>query len=236
MARDLKKVDEDLKILEDNTRTRNTQVDTSISGIRTTLGTHTTNITGINTKLGTQATDITKLQQSYKGLRTTHSGISTSLSLMSNSIAAHTNGLTGLAASLTLLTVGLSIFKVDEKGITILGATREFPWKKKIDELQKKIESQTQTTDREKKERRDKLIDDNYQYIDNLKETEQTVVKLKQRIEVARNAADTERSRLEADPRMRTDRGIDAPVPVVRGVASEVTVLRRALQELTAAF
>ncbi|MFF3498592.1 hypothetical protein [Streptomyces sp. NPDC003247] len=229
MGRDLKEVDEALTTLK-------TDTETSISGIKTTLGTHTTDIAGINTKLGKQATDITKLQQSYKGLRTTHSGISTSLSWMSNSIAAHTNGLTGLAASLTLLTVGLSIFKVDEKGITILGATREFPWKKKIDDLQKKIESQTQKTDREKKEKRDKLIDDNYQYIDNLKETEQTVQKLKQRIEAARQAADQERTRMTSNPRMRTDAGIDVARPIVRGVASDVRVLRSALLELTAAF
>ncbi|MFH0180772.1 hypothetical protein ACIA6D_45035 [Streptomyces cacaoi] len=229
MGRDLKEVDEALKTLKSDT-------ETSFAGIRTTLGTHTTDISGINTKLGTQSKDIVKLQQSYKGLRTTHSGISTSLSWMSNSIAAHTNGLTGLAASLTLLTVGLSIFKVDEKGITILGATREFPWKKKIDELQKKIESRTQESDRVKKETRDKLIDDNFQHIEKLKETEQTVEKLKQRLEVVRDAADAERRRLEANPRMRTDRGIDDPVPLVRGVASEVTVLRRALRELTAAL
>ncbi|MFD9393377.1 hypothetical protein ACFWBB_22435 [Streptomyces sp. NPDC060000] len=229
MGRDLKEVDEALKALKSDT-------ETSFAGIRTTLGTHTTDISGINTKLGTQSKDIVKLQQSYKGLRTTHSGISTSLSWMSNSIATHTNGLTGLAASLTLLTVGLSIFKVDEKGITILGATREFPWKKKIDELQKKIESRTQGSDRVKKETRDKLIDDNFQHIEKLKETEQTVEKLKQRLEVVRNAADAERRRLEANPRMRTDRGIDDPVPLVRGVASEVTVLRRALRELTAAL
>ncbi|MFE6828032.1 hypothetical protein [Streptomyces sp. NPDC057690] len=231
MGRDLKKIDEDLKNLEDNTTT-------SIAGINTKLGVHTTDIAGINTKLGTHTTDITKLQQSYKGLRTTHSGISTSLSWMSNSIAAHTNGITGLAASLTLLTVGLSIFKIDEKGITFLGATREFPWKKHIDELQKwrLMESQAQKESREKKERREKVVDDNFQHIEKLKETEQTVEKLKQRLLVVRDAADAERRRLEADPRMRTDRGIDHSVPLVRGVASEVTVLRRALRELTAAL
>jgi len=125
---------------------------------------------------------------------------------------------------------------VDEKGITILGATREFPWKKKIDELQKKIESQAQKADREKKEKRDKLIDDNYQYIDKLKDTHETVQKLKQRIDAARAAADSERTRLSGDPRMRTNDGIDANRPIVRGVASDVMVLRSALLQLTAAL
>ncbi|MEU9310089.1 hypothetical protein [Streptomyces sp. NPDC048256] len=231
MGRDLKKIDEDLKDLEDNTTT-------SIAGINTKLGVHATDISGINTKLGTHTTDITKLQQSYKGLRTTHSGISTSLSLMSNSIAAHTNGLTGLAASLTLLTVGLSIFKIDEKGITFLGATREFPWKKQIDELQKwrLMESRTQKEAREKKERREKVVDDNYQYIDKLAETHQLVRTIKDRLNAARDASARMSSQLATDPRNRTDRGIDANIPIVKGVASDVKALRSALQELTAVF
>ncbi|MFD9906373.1 hypothetical protein [Streptomyces sp. NPDC059063] len=173
--------------------------------------------------------DVKKLKQSFKGLRTTQSGIS-------NTLAWSSHTATAASASVAALTVGLSLFKVDEKGITILGATREFPWKKKIDKLQEKIESREQRQSREQDERYKSLLKRRESHIERLNETEADVRRIKDGLRRAALAAERERDRLQADPRNRTDRGIDATRPIVRGVTSDVRVLRSAVTALTDAF
>lgn len=59
--------------------------------------------------------------------------------------ALDTKTVTAIALSATAtLALSITLFKVDEKGITILGATRDMPWKKMTDAIQKKIESKDQ--------------------------------------------------------------------------------------------
>ncbi|WP_225847917.1 hypothetical protein [Streptomyces sp. HPF1205] len=56
--------------------------------------------------------------------------------------AITTRTVTAIAASATAtLAVSITLFKIDEKGITILGVTREMPWKKAFDKLQKLVDS-----------------------------------------------------------------------------------------------
>ncbi|WP_175409944.1 hypothetical protein [Streptomyces sp. TRM64462] len=228
MARKLGQVDRDLAKLEDDFKDH---VTPAISSLTDTSSRH-------SEKLRTHSTDIEGLRTTFKALRTTQSGISNTFAGISNTVAGLTGGLTGLALSLTALTVGISVFKVDEKGITILGATREFGWKKKIDTLQKKIESAAQKEDREKKEKRDKLVDDNHDYIKNLKDTQRDVDRIKS---VLRTAGQSMQSQRDAEARRPgpTPRGVDTTNPLgptARGVAAEVRVLRSAVNELATAF
>ncbi|MEV0442663.1 hypothetical protein AB0I84_08700 [Streptomyces spectabilis] len=176
---------------------------------------------------------IEKLQAGFKSMRTAQSGISNTFAGISNTVTALSTSVAALTLSIG---VGISLFKVDEKGITIFGATREFPWKRQIENLQKRIESQAQRTERENSEARNALIDNNRRYIERLSETEADVRTIKDRLRRAALAAEHERSRLQADPSNRTDRGIDAARPIVRGVTSDVRVLRSAVDVLTEAF
>ncbi|WP_405817220.1 hypothetical protein OG241_22025 [Streptomyces sp. NBC_01390] len=198
MPRDLTQLDTELTSLQTSTLQNTARIDASISSIQ---------------QKNTEEFD--KLNKTYKDIRTSQSGISNSFAWMTNSITLHTNSLVGLAASFTLLSVGLSIFKVDEKGITILGATREFPWKKQIDKLQKIVESKDQKTARAETD-----------------EIKKTVAEIKRRLTKIGEAS-TER---QTDPTKRTERGIDTPRPLVKGVVADVKILRAALDELSAAF
>lgn len=190
------------------------------------------------TDIDSARTDITKLKSSYRSLRTTQSGLSNTFAGVSNTIAAMTGGLTGIAASITALTIGVSAFKIDEKGLTILGATRE--WKLSqgiIARIQKKIESEHQKAARKTKEENEKLLEDHKDHIERIKDIDQDVQKIKAAIRRAGSAAQQEQERLRANPQNRTGQGIDhRSRPLVRGVASDVRVLRSAVTELTAAF
>ncbi|MEU0298817.1 hypothetical protein ABZ252_04990 [Streptomyces sp. NPDC006175] len=190
------------------------------------------------TDIGTHSADITKLKDSYRSLRTTQSGLSNTFAGISNTVAGITGGLTGVAASLTALTIGVSAIKLDEKGLTVLGATREWKFSQGfISRIQKRIESEHQKAARKTKEENEKLLEDHKEYIEKIKDIDQDVQKIKNAIRRAGSAAQQEQDRLNASPSNRTDRGIDhRSRPLVRGVASDVKVLRSAVTELTAAF
>jgi hypothetical protein len=146
----------------------------------------TRNLAELDSALKETDKDITQLKE--KIARTAKS--------MSNTQTGFSTAFTALTGSLVALTLGISLFKIDEKGITILGATRDWPWKKKIDELQKKIESATQKEDRRKKAERDELIDTNRTYIEKLRTYEETfytkshATHLSDRIDTAKRSAD----------------------------------------------
>ncbi|MEV7880368.1 hypothetical protein IFE09_21585 [Streptomyces microflavus] len=164
-----------------------------------------------------------------------HSTTINHISLTMSNISGTTSWLSGTAAAATAsvaaLTVGISLFKVDEKGITILGATREFKWTNKlIEKWQKKFESKKQKEDRQKKADAEALVERLRRDVDRIKDA----------VRNAGTATQTQRS-LEANRSTRagqggTVRGVDTPAPTVRGVASDVRVLRSAVTELAAAF
>lgn len=91
----------------------------------------------------------------FKDQRKTGSWVSATIAAVSFSIGA-----------------GLTPFKVDEKGITIFGVTREMPWKKLVDLLQKKLPLANS------KDQKDKRILD-----EKLKDVPENLTKLTEKVE-----------------------------------------------------
>ncbi|MEU9447279.1 hypothetical protein [Streptomyces sp. NPDC048277] len=175
-----------------------------------------------------------KLARTAKSTTNAQTGFSTALT-----------ALTGTVTALTLWSAGISLLKIDEKGITFLGATREWPWKKKIDELQKWFESSTQKADRRKKEAREELIDENRTYIENLKNYEERyyqkshAVHLSDRIETAKRSADRangEIARLRTQLRSVAAAGTPNTVAANLSAKRDVTDLRSSVTALSQAL
>lgn len=177
----------------------------------------------LSDRLDTSESDIKKLKETAKPKSVSVTGLTATAAAISASAAA------SIAAS-------ISLFKIDEKGITILGATREFKWlNAQITKLQKKIENEEQKN----KRNRDEAVKDNIEDIKRLGIMRGDIEELKTRMSraaAASRAALDESRRLAADPRNRTDRGIHANRPLVQGVASDVKALERAVSVLSAAF
>ncbi|GLF97545.1 hypothetical protein [Streptomyces yaizuensis] len=78
-------------------------------------------------------------------------------------LSATGTALAATATALTVLTIGISLFKVDERGITILGATRKWDftgWRKTFfDWLDKKMQNETQKREAHRQERRNRLVE-----------------------------------------------------------------------------
>ncbi|MEB8344079.1 hypothetical protein [Streptomyces endophyticus] len=169
--------------------------------------------------LKTHTADIKKLKETTKAKSLT-------ATIVTASAAAATASATGLAAS-------ISLFKVDEKGITILGATREFKWiNNQISRLQKRIENSEQRD----KRARDEIVKSHIRDIEKIPRIEADVNALRRRLSRAAQAASqasiNSRRTLAADPDNRTNQGVHSSRPVVRGVASDVKSLEQAISAL----
>ncbi|MFI8312442.1 hypothetical protein ACIGBK_17660 [Streptomyces microflavus] len=245
MGRNLTEVDSALATLESKFDTQAEETKNpfrdfrhSISGISETVNTISKTVNDISiTHNGVSKTVNGYSETINKHSKTIndHSTTINHISLTMSNISGTTSWLSGTAAAATAsvaaLTVGISLFKVDEKGITILGATREFKWTNKlIEKWQKKFESKKQKEDRQKKADAEALVERLRRDVDRIKDA----------VRNAGTATQTQRS-LEANRSTRagqggTVRGVDTPAPTVRGVASDVRVLRSAVTELAAAF
>jgi len=198
----------------------------------------TRNLAELDSALKDTDEDIAKLKEKLartaKSMSNAQTGFSTAFT-----------ALTGSVTALTLWSVGISLFKMDEKGITILGATREWPWKKKIDELQKKIESALQKEDRRKKAERDELIDTNRTYIERLRTYEETfytkshAAHLSERVDTAKRSADRanrEIAGLRGQLRSAAAAGMPNAVPPNMSAKRDVTDLRTSVTALNQAL
>ncbi|MEE1751734.1 hypothetical protein [Streptomyces sp. SP18CS02] len=226
MARDTAQLDRDLGIAEG-----------AIKSFRTTIASH-------GGTLATHGSDIATLKESYKEDRRTLSGNSTSIAGLSRTISdlsisqSKLSGtLTGVGATvtgLTLATIGISLFKVDEKGITILGATREFKWTNTwIDKWQKVFESRTQKAKRREKEQDDAILENLRRDMDKIKEALRGAARAGQATQAQRQR---EADRVAGLPAHRLPRGVDNASPTIKGVASDLRVLRSTVDALATAF
>ncbi|WP_256107212.1 hypothetical protein [Streptomyces sp. ODS05-4] len=167
-----------------------------------------------------------------------HSVTLNDLSVTMSRISATTAWLSGTAtlatASVAALTVSLSLFKLDEKGITILGVTREFKWSKKLhDWIRKHLEDRIENSDQKAKRNQEtddkKKLDQLYKDVD----------KIKLALSSARNAMDAQRGVERTRFNGPNQRGLDTTHglgPTVRGVASDVRLLRSAVDQLAIAI
>lgn len=166
---------------------------------------------------------------------------------------------TAIAASATAaLGLSITLFKVDEKGITILGATKEMPWKKWSDALQKKIENSQQEAKRLNDEKLKTLpaevttletkVDDNKTHLetqitakvgDAKRELEAQINPLKTRVaeiegKLVRVGTAVSTARTSTAGLPSNHAGASASNPSIRPVARDVVKLQEAVDALVA--
>ncbi|MER5770457.1 hypothetical protein [Streptomyces sp. NPDC001985] len=168
----------------------------------------------------------------------------------SHSKTQYNTALVGLGGTLALLTATIALFKVDEKGITILGATREWGgplgrlWKRALDKVEEKWASKAQ----KRKRRRDAWVADqidkavlHYNMQLGLltdRNWAREINKIRGASEALRNAQGRSQQQQVANAPVnrsgttRVIQGVDHAQPQARGVAADVRVLRDTLNQL----
>ncbi|MEU3464138.1 hypothetical protein ABZ721_29805 [Streptomyces sp. NPDC006733] len=218
MTRNLPEVDRDLKTAESD-----------ISSLRNSLSTLTTRVDGLHTSekktvshLKENSKDIEKLNEKAKWIRYM---------------------LVGTVLTGQFLKVDPSIVKIDEKGLSILGAAR--PWPAKFTGKVKKIEEFMRTA-KEKRDAEDKKLaaaaakrnlDNAFEAIakhdteiNELKRVRQESAESLKRAQQNKNNQLTAGS--DTQRRNAKGRGADTENPSARGVAGDVKMLRGAIEEL----
>ncbi|MDF9814601.1 hypothetical protein [Streptomyces sp. SPB162] len=220
MTRSLPEVDRDLKAAE-----------TGISTIKNSLGTLTTWVVNLDVSNKQTVSDLQVVNSTLESLK--------------EKIKSVRYMLVGVVLTGQFLKVDPSIIKVDEKGLSVLGAAR--PWPKFITDRVKDLENKMRS-EKEKVIAKAKAAAEKYslgaeERFDKISETvtthgnsiEKLQTALKNSAESLKRAQDDPKNRLAAGTdkqRKNAVRGIDTASPTVRGVAGDVKLLRGAVDEL----
>ncbi|GAA4905262.1 hypothetical protein ACFPM3_30200 [Streptomyces coeruleoprunus] len=275
MGRTLKQVDDALADLEASSKETYKQFRESLSGMSRSVSLISSTQNALSTTVNGISSTQNGISKTVNGISITQSGLSKTvngISITQNDVSVTVNRLsktvndysltlskasgtasyasvtaTGVAASLTALTIGISLFKVDEKGITILGATREFKWTNKwIDKWQRIFESKKQKEARRDKDHDAAILENLRRDMDRIKRDHppaldglrRDVDRIKDAFRTAGRSMQDQRT-AEANRPGRSPRNVDTTHtlgPTVRGVASDVRILRSAVDELARSF
>lgn len=229
---------------------------TDIRILRGQVGTPTTPTT-LSADVAALKSAVTTIQSPswFKSHRTTGSWTSLTFAALSASLTASVTA--GIAVSIG---VGIAPFKIDEKGITIFGVTREMPWKKLVvdplTKLQKRVkllESEEQRQARlDAKNIKEKVagLQVRMDKVDGKIRTAKSdlrgelskrygpligkVEKIELKLDAIKTAATNVRdSRAAATPHPR---GVDSRKPLIAPVAKDVVALRDAVDVLVTAL
>ncbi|MFV2118403.1 hypothetical protein ACE14D_08135 [Streptomyces sp. Act-28] len=214
----------------------------TVNGISITQNNLSKTVNDVSITQNNQSLTISKYSKTVNDVSVTVNGMSATLSKLSGTAAWASGTLTALTASLALVTVGISAIKIDEKGITIFGVTREFVWTNKLlkkwEEYAREkwtwMENEDQRTTRKEREELEKKTEEDF------KKLKEEVEKIKKAFEKAgRSFRDQQTTEAGRFPNGGNTRGLDTTHgngPTVRGVASDVRVLRAAVNSLATAF